>query len=109
MNDAAARYVRLVLAMGEHDADYVDSYYGPPEWREEIRAARPPLQEIPRSAIGLREQLAAAEASPRRDYLLRQTEALIARAEMLEGRRFTFDEESRRSTTPLLRRTARIT
>ena len=30
----AERYVKLVLAMGEHDADYVDAYYGPPEWRE---------------------------------------------------------------------------
>jgi hypothetical protein len=33
-------------------------------------------------------------ASLRLDYLRRQTDALIARAEMLEGRRFTFDEES---------------
>ncbi|HYR26955.1 MAG TPA: hypothetical protein VEU30_00730, partial [Thermoanaerobaculia bacterium] len=31
----------------------------------------------------------------RLDYLRRQTDALIARAEMLEGRRMTFDEESR--------------
>ncbi len=32
--------------------------------------------------------------SLRLDYLRRQTDALIARAEMLQGRRFTFDEES---------------
>ncbi len=30
MNALAERYVRLVLAMGVHDADYVDAYYGPP-------------------------------------------------------------------------------
>ena len=30
----AERYVKLVLALGEHDADTVDAYYGPPEWRE---------------------------------------------------------------------------
>ncbi|MFL6247548.1 MAG: hypothetical protein ACJ74H_16105, partial [Thermoanaerobaculia bacterium] len=95
MNDAAAQYVRLVLAMGEHDADYVDAYYGPAEWREEVRAARPSLKEIHRSAENLRAQFAAMERSPRVDYLQRQTEALIARAEMLEGRRFTFDEESK--------------
>jgi hypothetical protein len=33
MNQVAERYVRLVLALGQHDADYVDAYYGPPEWR----------------------------------------------------------------------------
>ena len=31
MNQISERYVKLVLAMGEHDADYVDAYYGPPE------------------------------------------------------------------------------
>ncbi len=95
MNDAAIQYVRLVLAMGEHDADYVDAYYGPAAWRDEVRAARPSLSEIQESAGILREQFVAMESSPRRDYLLRQTEALIARAEMLQGRRFTFDEESK--------------
>jgi len=101
MNDAAQRYVKLVLAMGEHDADYVDAYYGPPEWREEVRATRPTLDFIHDAAVVLREQLAAI-ARPgdplealRHDYLGRQTDALIARAEMLRGRRFTFDEESR--------------
>ena len=33
-DDAAAEsYVRLVLALGQHDAAFVDAYYGPPEWR----------------------------------------------------------------------------
>jgi hypothetical protein len=96
MNDSAEQYVRLVLAMGEHDGDYVDSYYGPPQWREEVRAAKPSLAEIHASAIALRETLAAERPeSLRLDYLRRQTDALIARAEMLEGRRFTFDEESK--------------
>ena len=100
MNDAAEQYVRLVLAMGEHDADYVDAYYGPPAWREEVRAAKPSIPEIHASAVALRDTLAGidrpAEAieSLRLDYLRRQTDALIARAEMLQGRRFTFDEES---------------
>ena len=33
VNAAAESYVKLVLAMGEHDADYVDAYYGPPVWK----------------------------------------------------------------------------
>ena len=35
MNRIAEPYVKLVLAVGQHDADYVDAFYGPPEWRTE--------------------------------------------------------------------------
>ena len=101
MNDAAERYVRLVLAMGEHDADYVDAYYGPAEWRDEVRTTRPTLPFIHAAAVALRADL-EAHARPddpmeslRLDYLRRQTDALIARAEMLGGRRMRFDEESK--------------
>ncbi len=34
IDQVAESYVRLVLAVGEHDADYVDAYYGPQEWRD---------------------------------------------------------------------------
>ena len=101
MNDAAERYVKLVLAMGEHDADYVDAYYGPAVWREEVRTTRPTLPFIHAAAIVLRDEL-ASEATPmdpmealRLDYLRQQTSALIARAEMLDGKRMRFDEESK--------------
>ena len=100
MNAAAERYVKLVLAMGEHDADYVDSYYGPPAWRDEVRANKPSLQQIHDDAAALRETLGGIDRpseeieSLRLDYLRRQTDALIARVDMLEGRRMTFDEES---------------
>ena len=40
LNPAAERYVKLVLALGEHDADYVDAFYGPPAWRDEVKAAK---------------------------------------------------------------------
>ncbi|HEX8617856.1 MAG TPA: hypothetical protein VF911_09760 [Thermoanaerobaculia bacterium] len=100
MNDAAEKYVRLVLAMGEHDADYVDAYYGPSVWRDEVIAARPSLQQVHEEAQAVRETLQGI-ARPtdeiealRLDYLRRQTDALIARAEMLQGRQYTFDEES---------------
>ena len=33
MNAVAERYVHLVLALGQHDPDYVDAFYGPPEWK----------------------------------------------------------------------------
>jgi hypothetical protein len=101
MNRAAESYVKLVLAMGEHDADYVDAYYGPPEWRASIREKKPSIAEIHHGATALREELLAmqpphdAMARFRLQYLTRQTEALIARAEILEGKKLTFDEESK--------------
>lgn len=101
MNAAAEQYVRLVLAMGEHDSDYVDAYYGPPAWRDEVRAEKPPLDAIRERAAALRDELART-AKPadeiealRLEYLRKQTDALIARAEILGGRKLSFDEESR--------------
>src|SRR5215218_5005619 len=46
MNSLAEQYVRLVLAVGQHDADYVDAYYGPPAWRTEAEAQKLPLSDI---------------------------------------------------------------
>ena len=47
MNTIAERYVKLVLALGQHDADYVDAFYGPPEWKAEAERQKTPL---PKSA-----------------------------------------------------------
>ena len=102
MNTLGERYVRLVLSMGQHDADYVDAYYGPPEWRTEVDAQKIPLADITSRAAALAEEIAAA-APPasadeltrlRHDYLARQLEALRARAAMLTGTRLSFDQES---------------
>ncbi|MEO8432335.1 MAG: hypothetical protein ABI592_12555 [Acidobacteriota bacterium] len=101
MNAVAESYVRLVLALGRHDADYVDAYYGPPEWKAEAEKSRRPLEEIAAEADALLERLSKiAEPADemlrlRRQYLTRQISALRAKTEMLGGKRFTFDEESR--------------
>ena len=105
LRSLAERYVRLVLAIGQHDSDYVDAYYGPPEWRLEAERAKVPLASLDEQATGLEAELARAPASAagqdaalwalRRQYLSRQLVAVRARLAMLQGRRFTFDEESR--------------
>src|SRR5712691_11682254 len=93
---AAERYVKLVLSLGEHDPDYVDAYYGPPQWREEVRATRPSLEHVHAAALALREELRGEHVRDlRQTYLLRQTEALIARTEIVNGQRMSFDEESK--------------
>src|SRR5262245_21754027 len=60
MNPLAERYVKLVLALGQHDPDYVDAYYGPPEWRKDAETAKRPLAEIDKDAISLQQSLASA-------------------------------------------------
>ncbi|HEU5257753.1 MAG TPA: hypothetical protein VFU28_17290 [Vicinamibacterales bacterium] len=103
MNSLAEQYVRLVLAVGQHDADYVDAYYGPPEWRKEAAARKLPLTEIASRAAALSRDLAAASQTPasdemaqlRRHYLTRQLDALRARVSMLTGTKLRFDEESK--------------
>ena len=106
MRNVAERYVKLVLAVGQHDADYVDAFYGPPEWRKAAEAEKLPLVTIEQQAEALEKDIAVVTAaSPvardaelwglRRQYLARQMAALRARVSMLQGKRLTFDEESR--------------
>src|SRR5215217_1691405 len=57
VNEIAEAYVKLVLAMGQHDPDYLDAYYGPPEWKKQLQG-KEPLEAIARKATLLRDQLA---------------------------------------------------
>jgi hypothetical protein len=98
----AEAYVRLVLAVGQHDADYVDAYYGPPEWSAEAAVTPLPLPEIERRAVAILESLdedpardTSAMDHLRRAYLRRQLGALAARVRMLQGDRLSFDDEAR--------------
>jgi len=97
MNDLPERYVRLVLAIGQHDADYVDAFYGPPEWRPAADAPARPLSALRDDAAAIAEALARAEPPldpVRLAYLRVQVRAVEARLRMLAGERLSFDEES---------------
>ncbi|OFW04798.1 MAG: hypothetical protein A3H96_10310 [Acidobacteria bacterium RIFCSPLOWO2_02_FULL_67_36] len=101
MNTIAERYVALVLALGQHDADYVDAYYGPPAWKATATSPKKSLDAIASEAAALSASLArepepAAEMERLRLlYVRRQLAALSARVRMLNGERLSFDEESR--------------
>jgi hypothetical protein len=99
LNAIAEQYIRLVLAVGQHDADYVDAYYGPPEWRPQPGAAAVPLASLRERAGALLKRLESVQRSEgtrlRHEYLTQQLEAVDARLRMLSGERLTFDEESR--------------
>ena len=102
MDRVAESYVKLVLAVGQHDPDYVDAYYGPPAWKEEVDARKRPLADLRTEAAGLIEELRAHPVSSpdemvrlRHQYLSRQLESMVARIDMLSGKRLSFDEESK--------------
>ncbi len=101
MNTIAEAYVKLVLAMGQHDADYVDAYYGPPEWKNAAAKEKRTLDVIRADAGRLREALDKIPAPAdepgrlRRESLTKQLSSLEARARILKGERLKFDEESR--------------
>ena len=103
MANLSERYVKLVLAVGVHDADYVDAYYGPPEWRTAAAGERRSLADLDADAAAWLRELADELVAPgdgelarlRHRYLQTQVESLRARLKMLSGERLTFDEESR--------------
>jgi hypothetical protein len=103
MNRIAESYVKLALAVGQHDPDYVDAFYGPPEWRAEAAVEKRPLAEIRAAAAALIADLAAHPVPGngdemvrlRHDYLLAQLRSLAARVDLLGGKKMTFDEESK--------------
>src|SRR6187455_462967 len=95
-------YVRLALAVGAHDPDYVDAFYGPAEWKAAADSAKLPIAEIRRRAAALLDSLRVVKLTDttelvrlRQTYLTRQLESMAARLDMLEGTRLSFDEESR--------------
>jgi hypothetical protein len=102
LDPIAEQYVRLALALGEHDSDYVDAYFGPPEWREEAAQQEPTLAQITSTADGLISKLQAMEtdgADPllalRHDFLLTHLRSLAAVSRVRDGLTLSFDEESR--------------
>lgn len=64
LKPVAERYVKLVLAVGQHDGDYVDAFYGPAEWRTEAEASKLPLATIDQQAADLAADFAKTSAAP---------------------------------------------
>jgi hypothetical protein len=101
MAKIAREYVRLVLAMGQHDKDYVDAYYGPAELKKEAESANLTLEAIGAGVASLQSQVVRVPPGAdeigrlRHQYLEKQLAAMGARVRMLKGERLSFDDESR--------------
>jgi len=101
--DAIARdYVKLSLEAGEREPEYVDAYYGPPEWAAEAKAHPRTVPQLIAAAHALRLRALAISSArltavtrPRRAFLVGQLKAAETRLAMHDGRTFSFDEEAR--------------
>lgn len=99
---AAERYVKLSLEAGEREPEYVDAYYGPPEWAAAAKANPRDLPTLLKDARALKAEVAAVppmsltpEERRRRASLLGQLTAAETRLAMANGQKFSFAEEAR--------------
>src|SRR5215472_8346391 len=117
LNAVAEKYAHLVLALGQHDSDYVDAFYGPAEWKTQAEKEKKSLDAIGAEAAKLMAAIqadagsgqpshsdvatASAKSSGdgnsgdemlklRREYLQKQISALAARVRMLKGEKLKF-------------------
>ena len=57
LNPIAEKYVHLVLALGQHDPDEVDAFYGPAEWKTQAEKEKKSLEQTGAEAQQLLDQL----------------------------------------------------
>lgn len=102
LDEVADRYVVLSLQMGHHDPAYVDAYYGPDSLKAIADADTLSLDAIQLAADSLLGRL-GDQVPPygdtllamRNRYLRTQLGSMMAKARMLEGDAFSFDDEAR--------------
>lgn len=104
LNSLAEDYVKIILEIGLYDPMYVDAYYGPENWKKEVELIKEeviPAERLIKKVEDLGRLLEDIEIEPenkmlllRKKYLDKQLIAVKARIEMLNGKKYTFDEES---------------
>src|SRR5512133_1771351 len=72
MNAVAEQYAHLVLALGQHDPDYVDAFYGPAEWKTQAEKEKKSLDAIGAEAAELSATLNQDRPSPQSSPLARE-------------------------------------
>jgi len=102
LNQIAESYAKLVLAVGQHDSNYVDAFYGPKEWLTEAYSAKKSIDVIRQVALPLAAELDSLDSNNeeeiiqlRHQYLKKQLSSLIAHVNALGGKKFSFDEEAK--------------
>ena len=99
LNQFAERYIKLVLAVGQHDCYYVDAYYGPVQWRKDTFWQ--PLSELQAQHQAgtewlsvLAAQIIAADLKLRYQFLKTQWHSIAAYLTILQGSQLSFTAEA---------------
>ena len=87
MNAVAERYTHLVLALGQHDPDYVDAFYGPSEWKTQAEKEKKSLDAIGAEAAELSATLAKTPDATDVDESGAVPGTRLAKAALVDGRR----------------------
>jgi len=106
MNNIAEDYVKLVLNIGQYNADFVDAYYGPEDWRSELKSDLPfdstaykelstQIDELLNELESLSKYKADELETLRFRYLYKQLLACKTKIFMLNGVLLPFDEETK--------------
>jgi hypothetical protein len=112
LDEAAQDYVHLVLEIGAHEKDYVDAYFGPPQWRTNAEAHPRNISDLKAEADRIQSALSAMDTSAqqpmerrRNAWLKASVASARSRLDMIEGARFRFRDEATRlfALTPELR------
>ena len=102
----AISYVKLCLHIGQYDPDYVDAYFGPEKWipaaLDSSQSADTVLKRYAQLADSLIDRLAEIDTSSldtlwmlRFRHLERHLTSARTRIDILLGKTFTFDQESK--------------
>ena len=94
--EIGAAYVRLALGVAQHIPNLLHSYRGPADWLAEIRAEPPSLEALRQQAVDLATSLQQSHLPrQRRDWLLRQSRALLWLIRTQEKEPVIFSEQVR--------------
>ena len=93
----AESYVKLALQISKYDSNYIDTYYGPDEWKQDIKVSLP---QVTISAEKLLDQLTRVNKSgltqlelQRLQFLKTHISAAKSKVDILSGKKMSFDEE----------------
>ncbi len=102
ISDLADAYIKLTLEAGTHEAEYVDAYYGPAGLQDAAKANPRSLADLISDARVLTASIDAAlprisnDTEHRRAAALRgMLVAADTRLQMLQGKKFAFDDEAK--------------
>ncbi len=98
IDDLAERYVKLALALAEHDPAYVDAYFGPEEWARAAKSEKRSLDALEADADDILEALGILKGdgvTVRESALARNVTAAKTRIRMTRGEKLSFDEEAK--------------